>query len=354
MRVRHLAAAALLLCVAASVGHAQPQKGPTPIKPGQEPPVQLQPPPNMGTRPVPTLPATPPPHLVQPGPPPVLTVTVTGPVYDYQKIDLNMRIDNFPFDELDINQLPFQLGSYRRIPGITYGQKPQRDKNGSVTFGVIGYFINGSNGVVQVTANSPHKGDSRRVDVSTTVARATRTTVTVTNTWTLKDRLAPLLLASGVGSFCNGQPPIGSALGIVEHNGKLSFFGRSGPVGTACVFATKEMLVANGVISATWKVVREGPGEQCQTNNDLPLSGVRGSVTVNENGYLGDPVMFSDALEVSENGIVYARGNTFPVTVLRIPEIRYSCPVTLGTDVRTVRFILDSVSVLGPPGLRFP
>ena len=356
MRVRHLAPAALLLCVAASVGHAQPQKGPTPIKPGQEPPVQVQPPPGgFGTKPIPTLPATPPPHLVQPGPPPVLTVTTTGPIYDYQKVLLNMRIDNFPFEELDLNQLQFEIGSsFRKIPGVTYAQKAQRDKNGSVTFGVIGYFRNSSNGSVRVMVNSPQKGDSRRVDVSTTVARATRTTVTVTNTWTLKDRFAPQLMASGAGSFCNGQPPIGSALGIVEHNGKLSFFGRSGPLGTACVFATKEMLVANGVISATWKVVREGPGEQCRTNNDLPLSGVRGSVTVNENGYLGDPVMFSDALEVSENGIVYARDNTFPVTVLRISEIRYSCPVTLGTDIRTVRFILDSVSVLGPPGLRFP
>ena len=355
MRVQRLVSAALLLCVAASVGHAQPQKGPTPLKPGQEPPVQVQPPPNMGTRPVPTLPATPPPHLVQPGPPPVLIVTTTGPIYDYQKIALTMRIDNFPFDELDLNQLQFDLGSsFRKIPGITYAQKAQRDKNGSVTFGVIGYFRNSSNGSVRVIVNSPFKGDTRRVDVSTTVARTTRTTVIVTNTWTLKDRLAPQLLASGVGSFCNGQPPIGSALGIVEHDGKLSFFGRSGPAGTACSFGMKEILVANGVISATWKVVREGPGEQCRTNNDLHLSGLRGSVRVNENGYLGDPVMFSDALEVSENGILYARDNTFPVTVLRLTEVAYSCPVTLGTDIRTVRFILDSVQVLGPPGLRFP
>jgi hypothetical protein len=121
---------------------------------------------------VPTLPATPPPHLVQPGPPPVLTVMVTGPVYDYQKIDLNMRIDNFPFDELDINQLPFQLGSYRRIPGITYGQKPQRDKNGSVTFGVIGYFINWSE---RDRANSARRTTTSRSAGCVAPSRSTKT-----------------------------------------------------------------------------------------------------------------------------------------------------------------------------------
>ena len=355
MRGSRLVPAVLLLCALASVGQAQPQKGPTPIKPGEEfSPPGPPPQPSAPVRPTPTLPATPPPHVIQPGPPPVLTVTSPPPIYEYQKIALGMRIDNFPFDDMDLNRLDLFLGSFRRIPGLTYAQKPVRDKNGSIAFQVIGYFSNISNGVVRITVNAPQKGDSRRVDVSTTVARAARETVTVTNTWSLKDRFAPKLLASGVGSFCDGKPPIGSALGIVEHDGKLSFLGRSGPVGTACVFAMKEMLVANGVIGASWKVVKEGPGEQCRTNNDLPLSGVRGGVQVNENGYLGDPVMFSDALEVSENGIVYARDNTFPVTVLRITEIRYSCPVTLGTDVRTVRFILDKVTVLGPPGQRFP
>jgi hypothetical protein len=356
MRARHLAPAALLLCVAASVGHAQPQKGPTPIKPGQEPPVQLQPPPGgFGTKPTPTLPATPPPHLVQPGPPPVLTVTNTPPIYEYQKILLNMRIDHFPFDNLDLNRLPNVMHAFVRIPGITYGgPNPQRDKNGSIAFSVIGYFMSGANGEVRILLTSPQKGDSRTVNVSTTVPRAARATVTVTNTWSLKDRLAPQLLASGVGSFCNGQPPIGSALGILEHNGKLSFFGRSGPIGTACVFGLKEMPVANGIIGASWKVVKEGPGEQCRPYADFLYNGMRGAVSVDENGFIGNPVLFSDSLQVSDSGVLYATDNTFPVTVLKPTEIRYTCPVTLGTDVRTIRIILDKVTMLGPPGQRFP
>lgn len=351
MRAHLVAPAVLLLCVAASVGQAQP-KGPTPIKPGQEPPVHVQqPPPGFGTKPVPTLPAPPP----QPALPPILTVTNTSPVFEYQKMVLSMRIDHFPFDDIDLNRLPLRLGAFARIPGIRYASpNPQRDKNGNITFSVIGYFINGSNGVVRVTLSSSRKGDSTRVDVSTTVSRATRATVTVTNTWSLKDRLAPTLLASGVGSFCNGQPLIGSALGILEDNGKLSFFGRSGPVGTACVFGLKEMLVANGIIGASWTVVKAGPGEQCRTDANIPLSGLRGTVNVNENGFVGEPVLFSDSLEVSDGGIVYARDNTFPVTVLKPAEIRYSCPVTLGTDVRTIRFVLDKVTMLGPPGQRFP
>jgi hypothetical protein len=102
-----------------------------------------------------------------------------------------------------------------------------------------------------VTLNSPRKGDSTRVDVSATVPRAARATVTVTNTWSLKDRFAPQLMGSGAGSFCDGKPPIGSALGILEDNGKLSFFGRSGPLGTACVFALKEMGRASPAASRT-------------------------------------------------------------------------------------------------------
>src|SRR5215470_4044178 len=174
MRVRRLAPAALLLCVAAAVGHAQPQKGPTPIKPGGEfsPPGQPSQP-SAPVRPTPTLPATPPLHVIPPGPPPVLTVTSPPPIYEYQKIALSMRIDHFPFDDLDLNRLPSVMHAFVRIPGITYGgPNPQRDKNGSIAFSVIGYFMSGFDGEVRIVLTSPRKGDSTTVNVSTTLPRA--------------------------------------------------------------------------------------------------------------------------------------------------------------------------------------
>lgn len=331
MTVRILLTAALVVCLAASAAHAQP-KPPAPRKPG----------PAIGE----------PLHLG--APPPVLTVLNTSPIYEYRKIALPMKIEHYPFEELDPNALPRQMGDFIRIPGITYAAPhPQRQKDGSVTFSVIGYFIGtGSRVVIRMT--SPSKSDPTVLNVSATITKAARVTTTVTNTWSLKDRLAPRLVGSGLGAFCDGQPPIGSALGIVEYNGKLSFFGRSGPVGTACVFGLKELVVKDGVIGASWKVIKSGPGDQCRASAGLAYNMTRATVTVDENGFVGDAVLFSDAREVSDSGVVFATDNTDPVTVLKPTIIQYSCPITLGTDVRTIRFVLDSVTFVGPPGQRFP
>ena len=317
-----LVAAALVLCLAASGAQAQPK-----------PP----------TRPMPL-----------PLGAPVLTITNTSPIYEYRKILLPMKIDHYPFEELNLDTLPRQMGDFIRIPGINYAPPhPQRGKDGSIAFSVFGYFISTGSRVV-IRMSSPRKSDPTVLNVSATITKAARATTTVTNTWSLKGKLAPRLLGSGLGAFCDGQPPIGSALGIVEDNGKLTFFGRSGPVGTACVFGLKELLVKDGIIGAKWKVIKSGPGEQCKTSAGLAYNMTRATVTVDENGFVGDPVLFSDALEVSDSGVVYATGNTDPVTVLKPTIIQYSCPITLGTDVRTIRFVLDSVTVVAPPGQKFP
>jgi hypothetical protein len=222
--------------------------------------------PNRGvtSRHVPTVPPQ-----VKALPPPVLTVTENSPIYDYQKIALPMRIDNYPFEELDLNALPHQLGDFIKIPGITYAApNPQRDKNGSISFSVIGYFI-GTGPRVVLRLTSRETGQEGSVTVSASVRKSPPATYTVTNTWSLRSRLNPQLIGSGLGSFCDGQPPIGSALGIVEYDGKLSFLGRSGPVGTACVFGLKELVARDGVISAGWKVIRSGPGEQGERESCL-------------------------------------------------------------------------------------
>jgi hypothetical protein len=88
---------------------------------------------------------------------------------------------------------------------------------------------------------------------------------------------------------------------------------------------------------------------------NLAFNATRGAVTVDESGrYSGDPLLRSDAREVSDSGVVYATGNTDPVTVLKPTIIQYSCPITLGTDVRTIRFVLEQVTLQAPPGRRFP
>ena len=98
------------------------------------------------------------------------------------------------------------------------------------------------------------------------------------------------------------------------------------------------------------------PREASFTNGPaLTFNGARGAVSVGEDGaFFGDPVLLSDSREVSDGGLVFATNNTDPVSVLRPTIVAYSCPITLGSDVRTIRFVLDSVTMLAPPGRTFP
>jgi len=337
MRVRNFALAVALLGGVVSGLDAAPPAVPTPNR-------------GVTSRHGPTVPPQ-----VDALPPPVLTVTQTSPIYDYQKISLPMRIDNYPFRELDLNALPHELGDFIKIRGITYAApNPRRDQHGGISFSVIGYFI-GTGSRVLLRLSSRETGQEGYVTLSAEVRKSPQSTYTVTNTWSLRSKFNPQLLGSGLGSFCDGQPPIGTALGIVEYDGKLSFLGRSGPVGTACVFGLKELVAHDGVVSAGWKVIRSGPGEQCKASANLAFNATRGTVTVDESGrYSGDPLLYSDSREVSDSGVVYATGNTDPVTVLKPTIIQYSCPITLGSDVRTIRFVLEQVTLQAPPGRRFP
>ncbi len=213
-----------------------------------------------------------PPRLPPPPPPaPSLTILTASPIYPYQKIDLRMKIEHYPFEDLDRNRLPLTMGDFKRISSILYSApQPQREKDGSITFAAIGYFPTTSGNVrIHAAGLSTLKSADAVIDVSARAALAERKTYSVTNTWSLKDRLAPKLLHFGVGSFCDGKPPIGSALGVVEHGGKLTFLGRSGPVGTSCVFTMKEWFERNGIVGAKWKVEKSGPGEQCNANAGL-------------------------------------------------------------------------------------
>lgn len=337
MKLRTRAPLVALLCGSVSGLHAQAPLFPTPFR---------------GPTPT-TLPTLPPrPRVI---PPPALTVTATFPIYEYNKMSLPMRIDNYPFEELDLNALPHDLGDFRKIPGITYGSSnPRRDDNGSITFSVMGYFASTGSRIV-LHLSSPSKSDTRSYTVSAAVTKSPRTTYTVNDTWAFRDKLHPQLLGSGLGNLCNDTTQVHLGLGLHNYNGKLSFLGRSGPAGTACVWGLTEMLVHNAVISATWRVIRSGPGEQCKAETDLPYSMTRGTVTVDENGsFVGSAVLYSDAREVSADGVVFATDNTSPVTVLKPTRIEYSCPITLGTDVREIRFVLDRVTLVGPPGIRFP
>ncbi len=300
---------------------------------------------------------TPPRLPALPAPGPSLTILTSSPIYPYQRILLTMRIEHYPFEDLDQNRLPLQMGDFKRMPSINYGPPPpRRDKDGSVTFSVIGYFPTASGNVrIRAAGLSTLKSANATLDLSARATLADRKTYTVTNTWSLKSRLAPKLVHFGVGSFCDGTPPIGSPLGVVEHGGKLSFLGRSGPVGTSCIFVLKEWLEADGIIGAKWKVERSGPGEQCKADAGSAFNTTRATAVVGLDGTApGGLTFLSDDAEVSLDGVVFARLNDHPVSVLKPATIPYSCPITLGTDVRTIRFTLDEVTFLAPPGRTFP
>jgi hypothetical protein len=333
--------ALVLACAVCVLGHAwilnaqlpTPPKGPTPIK--LNPPV-----------------------AATPAPPPILTILEPATLYPYQKVSLRMRIDHYPFEDLDRNRLPLHMGDFKRISSITYAApQPQREKDGSVTFSAIGYFPGTSSNVrIRAAGLSTKKSDTAEVDVSARATLSDRKTYTVTNTWSLKDRFAPTLVHFGTGSFCDGKPPIGSALGVVEHGGKLSFLGRSGPLGTSCIFVLKEFFERNGIVGATWKVEKAGPGEPCKANAGSAFNTTRGMAVIGEDGTAsGGLTLLSDERDVAtSDGVVFAHDNTDPVSVLKPAMVQYSCPITLGTDVRTIRFILDDVSLLAPPGRSFP
>ena len=326
MRITTVLLASALPCAALGQG-LTPPKGPTPIK------------------------------LPTPAPAPSLTILEPATIYPYSKVALKMRIDHYPFEDLDRNRLPLHMGDFKRISSITYAApQPRREKDGSVTFDAIGYFPTTSSTVrILATRLGTSKTAVDSIDVSARATLADRKTYSVKNTWSLKDRFQPKLIHFGVGSFCDGKPPIGSALGVVENGGKLSFLGRSGPVGTSCAFALKEWFERNGIVGAKWKVERSGPGAQCNANAGLAFNTTHGMAVIGADGAAsGGLTLLSDAREVSSDGLVFAHDNTDPVSVLKPALVQYSCPITLGTDVRTIRFTLDEVTFLAAPGRTFP
>lgn len=314
-------------------------------------------PPVAGQVPTPLKGPTPPRLPPPPPPAPSLTILTASPIYPYQKIDLRIKIKHYPFDDLDRNRLPLTMGDFKRISSILYASpQPQREKDGSITFAAIGYFPTTSGNVrIHAAGLSTRKSADAVIDVSARATLAERKTYSVTNTWSLKDRFAPKLLHFGVGSFCDGKPPIGSALGIVESGGKLTFLGRSGPVGTSCAFTMKEWFERNGIVGAKWRVEKSGPGEQCGASAGLAFNTTRGMAVVGSDGTAPNGFTFlSDDKDVVFDGVTFAHDNTDPVSVLKPTMVQYSCPITLGTDVRTIRFILDEVTLLAPPGRTFP
>lgn len=330
---RLLALAALAAALPAPGQVPTPLKGPTPLS-------------------IPTPAPTP-----TRAPAPTLTILEPATIYPYQKISLKMRIDHYPFEDLDRNRLPLYMGDFKRIQSITYAApQPLREKDGSVTFSAIGYFPGTSSNVRILAARlGTSKTAEDTINVSARATLAERRTYSVTNTWNLKDRLAPSLLHFGVGSFCDGKPPVGSALGVVESGGKLTFLGRSGPVGTSCAFTMKEWFERNGIVGAKWRVEKSGPGQQCNANAGMAFNTTRGMAVVGEDGTASSGFTFlSDDKDVVFDGVTFAHDNTDPVSVLKPTMVQYSCPITLGTDVRTIRFILDEVTFLAPPGRTFP
>jgi hypothetical protein len=288
---------------------------------------------------------------------PTLKVLNAGPIYGYSKMALDLRIDHYPFQDIDLNKL-HQLGAFFLMPANTYAPpNPTRQADGSIRFSVVGYFQpDGGRATVQVrSANPSTRPDGSYLNVSTTVDLSPLTRYEVTNTWSLRDRLRARLVGSSPGSFCNGKPPVGTSLGIVEQNGKLTFLGRSGPLGTGCAFEVQELLVANGFVGATWRVERSGPGQQCNADLGLGIANFAfHAAVVGLDGSVQNSVFFSAEPQVIDGGLVYATGNADPVSVLRPTLVQYTCPVTLGDDVRTIRFILDSVGMRARPGRIFP
>lgn len=295
------------------------------------------------------------PSLAGPPVPPALVLLNTGTIYEYTKVRLDMRIDHYPYQDMDLNRLPRQLGDFKQMPAVNYAPpNPQRAADGSIRFSVIGFFFQGSSVDIR-TVNPSTNPDGTILHVSARQSLGQRATYTITNTWSLRDRLNPRLSGSGPGSFCNGNPGIGPAVGVVEENGKLTFLGRSGPFGTACSFFLTELVEAGAIVSASWRVVRNGPGEQCNAHPAGMATLARGMAIVGDDGQVSNMTFNSAESEVADaSGVVYLRNNSEPVSVLRPTLVQYGCPITLGTDVRSIRFILDSVTVIAAPGRRFP
>jgi len=211
------------------------------------------------------------------------------------------------------------------------------------------------------------------------------TIYTISNTWSWRSLLGfqntdavGVCTGTSVGVTMNNLGPSTTQypVGVVEYNGDLSLRIRSGPAGPDCQFLSKANVLPDGarLLGLTWKTIKTGSNEDmCRvcpsrdgcsfggpSHTNFPLNhgaaiilspgswpngggGVGYSITTHHR-----PVLTPDQVSVYDG--LYSSGL---ITVLLPMWTRLQCGNTITND-HGVRLVLDTIELVGPPGLTFP
>jgi len=308
--------------------------------------------------------------------PKIAEVSAGATVYPFVKKLLQIKVAEFPAARIDVDRVTFG-GSCRFVKSsnISYGAK-DRAADLSVNFSISGWFETSGNCSLDVVltplAANGAPLPSVRLNAPFTVNPPVK--YTFSDTAALKSRLQPALTKFGVGSFCNGKPPIGDPLGIVDSDGDFSIVTRGGPLDVSCTFRTKEWILPEGVRLSSIDWVTSRAGNRCGDagtfsgtfpSQDFPLN--RGAVVVRPQAEQPstDFFAFSDS-ELVVDGVSFASNLHGPTTMIKPFVIGTQCvPNTtfLGTadgtspptlDPQSYRVILKSLVLEGPPNLTLP
>ena len=324
MRITTVLLASALPCAALGQG-LTPPKGPTPIK------------------------------LPTPAPAPSLTILEPATIYPYSKVALKMRIDHYPFEDLDRNRLPLSMGDFKRISSITYAP-PAAPGEGWQR------HVRRDRVLPDHLLHRPHPRDTSRNDedwsgLDSTSRRADapdRKTYSVSNPWSLRSRFAPKLVHFGIGVSATVCPPSAPPLASSSTAESCRSSGAAVRRGRPAPSRSRSGSSATG----SWAGSGGSSGRaraRNATRTPAPPSTRRAAWPSSvKTARRRRPHASVGRAEVSSDGLVFAHDNTDPVSVLKPALVQYSCPITLGTDVRTIRFTLDEVTFLAAPGRTFP
>jgi len=309
-------------------------------------------------------------------PSPSLESASAGPsVFPFVLKSLKVKVREFPGARLDPDAADVggTCGFVKRS-NLSYATVT-RAADLSLEFSLSGWFEKpGSCRLDLVMIPISESGSQQAaVRLSAPFTVATPTTYSFSGTASLKSRLQPKLMHFGVGSFCDGKPPVGDPVGIVDSGGDFSIVSRGGPLDVSCTFQTKEWILPEGVrlVGIDWSETRVGNrcGQEGQFTHTFPsvqFSFARGSVFVRGdiNQRPSDFVVFSDT-ELIVDGVSFGKV-TGPRTVIKPMVVATQC-VSLATPLQTAggtslptidpqsyRVTLTSLVLQGPPGLTLP
>jgi hypothetical protein len=282
-------------------------------------------------------------------------------------------VQSFPGAQLDPDDVTFGPGC-RFVPqsGISYGPA-QRQPDFSITIAITGWFAGAGDCQLQLTVKPLTSAGAALppLQLSTPFSIRAPVAYAITGTAVLRPRLQVALTQFGVGSFCDGKPPVGDPVGDLTLENDFTILTRGGPLDVSCTFRTKEWILPEGVRLKEIRWRENFQGQRCGpagrfsgTFPALEFSLTRGAKVVRadlEEGP-GAYTVFSDR-ELAKDGVIYASNLRGPREMVLPLVLATQCvssatilqtvngPLAPTLDPQAYRIILDSVTFEGPPGL---